>query len=214
MHPGRHLLIVEDEPLVASLLREALEAAGFVVRVAHSVLAATETAKNFDPDIAVLDINLGHGATGVDLAFILHNQSPGIALMLLTKHPDLRTAGFSADDVPPGCGFIRKDLIQDSKHVVAAIEEVIASNSRVRQDIDPERPLNMLTRSQMEVLRMVAQGFANAEIARRRDTSKRAVEQLLTAIFVALEIDVEGPINPRVEAVRRFISAAGTPERA
>ena len=213
MHSARHLLIVEDEPLVASLLREALEAAGFEVRVAHSAIEATDIAAEFDPDIAVLDINLGPGANGVDLAFILHNRYPGIALVLLTKHPDLRTAGFSAADVPPGCGFIRKDVIRDSEHVVRAIEEVVASTSKVRQDVDPERPLSMLTKSQIEVLRMVAQGFTNAEIARRRKTSKRAVEQLLTAVFAALEIDDDGPINPRVEAVRRFITAAGTPER-
>lgn len=213
MQPARQLLIVEDEPLVASLLQEALEAAGFTVRVAHSAVEAIAVATDFDPDIAVLDINLGPGANGVDLAFILHRQSPGIALVLLTKHPDLRTAGFSPDDVPPGCGFIRKDIIRDSSHVVAAIEEVIASRSQVRQDVDPERPLGMLTRSQVEVLRMVAQGYTNAEIARRRNTSTRAVEQLLSAIFIALGIAVDGPLNPRVEAVRRFILAAGTPER-
>lgn len=213
MTPLRRLLIVEDEPLVAALLQEALEGAGFTVRTAQSALEATTIAREFDPDIAVLDINLGAGANGVDLAFILHKQYPGIALMLLTKHPDLRTAGFSKNDVPEGCGFIRKDMIKDSKHIVQSIEEVIANQQRVRQDIDPARPFGNLTTAQVDALRMVAQGYTNAEIARRRRTSVRAVEQLLNAVFVALNIDVEGPINPRVEAVRRFIVAAGTPER-
>jgi DNA-binding NarL/FixJ family response regulator len=70
-----------------------------------------------------------------------------------------------------------------------------------------------LTIAQVEALRLVAQGYTNAEIAKRRNTSVRAVEQLLGAVFSTLQIDVDGPINPRVEAVRRFISAAGTPER-
>lgn len=213
MRPVRRLLIVEDEPLVAALLQEALTSAGFDVQAAHSALEATNVARAFDPDIAVLDINLGAGANGVDLAFILHNQYPGIALVLLTRHPDLRTAGFSKDDVPAGCGFIRKDMITDSKHIVSAIEEVVASQSRVRQDVDPSRPLSNLTTAQVDVLRMVAQGYTNAEIARRRHTSVRAVEQLLNAVFIALHIEVEGAVNPRVEAVRRFIAAAGTPER-
>lgn len=200
--------------MVAALLREALQGSGFDVHVASSALDATRVARDLDPDIAVLDINLGHGANGVDLAFILHNQYPGIALMLLTKHPDLRTAGFSKKDVPPGCGFIRKDMITDSAAIARAIEEVVDDQKRVRQDVDPLRPLGKLTASQIEVLRMVAQGFTNAEIARRRQTSVRAVEQLINAVFTALDIEVDGPLNPRVEAVRRFISAAGTPERS
>lgn len=209
----RNLLVVEDEPMVASLLREALAAADFNVMVAHSALEATTAARSFDPDIAVLDINLGDGGNGVDLAYILGRQYPGIAIVFLTKHPDLRTAGFGKADVPAGSGFIRKDMITDSKHIVSAIEEVVANQHRVRQDADPERPLGALTAAQIEVLRMVSQGFTNAEIAKRRDTTVRAVERLLNAVFVALDIEVDGPINPRVEAVRRFISAAGTPER-
>lgn len=213
MSTGRHLLLVEDEPLVASLLREALQRAGFVVEVAPSSVAAVEIARWFDPDIAVLDINLGHGASGVDLAFVLHHQYPGIALTLLTRHPDLRTAGFSETDVPPGCGFIRKDMMSDSAQVVHAIEAVIAERVRVRQDADPNRPLNALNAVQVEVLRMVAQGFTNAAIAQQRNTSERSVERVLSSVFQALAIDADGALNPRVEAVRRFISAAGTPER-
>ena len=199
--------------MVAALLREILSTAGFDVHVAHSAIEATRVARDIDPDIAVLDINLGSGENGVELAFILHTRYPGIALMLLTKHPDLRTAGFSKNDVPPGCGFIRKDMITDSTAIVRAVEEVIASQSDIRQDVDPTRPLSKLTAMQIEVLRMVAQGFTNAEIARRRKRSVRSVEQMLNGVFIALGIEVDGPLNPRVEAVRQFIAAAGSPER-
>ena len=53
--------------MVASLLREALANADFNVQVAHNALDATALARNFDPDIAVLDINLGEGGNGVDV---------------------------------------------------------------------------------------------------------------------------------------------------
>jgi DNA-binding NarL/FixJ family response regulator len=209
----RKLLLVEDEPMVAALLQETLEAAGFEILVAYSALEAKSTAKQFDPDVAILDINLGAGPSGVDLAFLLHESYPGIALALLTKHPDLRTAGFHKNDVPPGCGFIRKDMVTNSQHIVEAIENIVASKEHFREDDDPSRPLSNLTSTQIEALRLVSQGYTNAEIAKRRNTSVRAVEQLLAAVFSNLLIDVDGPINPRVEAVRKFISAAGTPER-
>ncbi len=213
MVESRRLLLVEDEPMVAALLQETLEAAGYEVLTAYSALEAKSRAKLFDPDVAILDINLGGGPSGVDLSFLLHKSYPGIALALLTKHPDLRTAGFNKEDVPPGCGFIRKDMVTNSQHILEAIESVIASQEGFRQDRDPSGPLGNLTSAQVKALRLVAQGYTNAEIAKRRNTSVRAVEQLLATVFTNLEIDVEGPINPRVEAVRKFISAAGTPER-
>jgi DNA-binding NarL/FixJ family response regulator len=210
----RRLLIVEDEPMVATLLRETLTSAGFDVRTARNALEATRVATRFDPDIAILDINLGSGASGVDLAYILHQRIPGIALIFLTRHPDLRTAGFSKDDVPPGCGFIRKDLMTESSKIVDAIEEVVAEQRLTRQDRDPARPLGNLTATQIEVLRMVSQGYTNSEIAKVRRTSVRAVEQVLNAVFNTLEISVDGELNPRIEAVRKFIAVAGIPERS
>jgi len=184
----RRLLLVEDEPLVATLLSEALTAAGFSVTIAGSVIDATKLAAKIDPDVAVLDINLGQGASGVELAFILDKKHPGVALTLLTKHPDLRTAGYKPADIPAGCGFIRKDMIADSAAVVAAIEEVIAGKVRVRHDA-AQNELTKLTPAQMQVLRMVAQGYSNASIAQKRETSVRAVELLLGHIYAGLDID-------------------------
>jgi two-component system, NarL family, nitrate/nitrite response regulator NarL len=210
----RRLLIVEDEPMVAGLLKDSLASSGFDIRVAHSAAEAAEATRGFDPDVAILDINLGRGASGVDLAFILSRQHPGIAILLLTQHPDLRTAGFEAGDLPESCGFLRKDSVVSKDDILQAINALVDSTSSdIRDDADPVRPLVDLTATQVEVLRMVAQGYTNHEIARRRNTSTRAVEQVLNAVFLTLGVDSAEGINPRVEVVRRFISAAGTPDR-
>ena len=205
--------MVEDEPLVSSLLGDFLAQSGFEVKSAATAIEATKIAAKFDPDVAVLDINLGQGANGVELAYILDQKFPGIALMLLTKHPDLRTAGFSPSDVPAGCGFLRKDLMSEGKSVLRALEEVIANKTKVRQDNDPDRPFGSLTKSQVEVLRLISQGYTNSVIAEMRQTSVRAVELILNAIYTNLNISVDRDLNPRVEAVRQFITAAGKPER-
>lgn len=208
----RKLLLVEDEPLVASLLADSLKSAGFAVTVATSLIEASKLADKLDPDVAVLDINLGQGPSGVELAFILDRKHPGIALTLLTKHPDLRTAGYRAEDLPAGCGFIRKDMIADIDEVVAAIEQVIAGKVRVRHDAQ-QNELSKLTPAQMQVLRLVAQGYSNSAIAKQRNTSVRAVEIMLNAVYMNLNINPEGEVHPRVEAVRKFVAIAGSPER-
>ena len=211
----RNLLIVEDEPLVAALLTDSLAHEDFDIRTATSAEEATKVAKKFDPDIAVLDINLGRGINGVDLAFILSTTFPGIAILLLTQHPDLRTAGFDKTDLPPGCGFLRKQEVRSRLDIMRAIDTLISSDAKDRRDdVDPERPLGNLTPTQVEVLRMVAQGYTNQEIARQRNTSTRAVEGVLNAVYLALGMDASDGINQRVEAVRIFITAAGTPPRS
>lgn len=200
--------------MVAGLLKDSLSTEGFEIEVAHTAAKAVVVAKKFDPDIAIVDINLGRGANGVDLAFILSQQHLGIAILLLTQHPDLRTAGFEPTDLPVGTGFLRKDAVISKEDILRALTELVTDNAnRVRQDADPARPFAKLTLTQIEVLRMVAQGYTNHEIAKRRSTSLRAVEQVLNAIFQALGIQTDAEVNPRVEAVRRFITAAGTPDR-
>lgn len=210
---ARRLLVVEDEHLVSSLLREILESAGFEVAIAADAVSALTVAKKFDPDIAILDINLGEGPSGVELAFVLDKMQPGIALLILTKHPDLRTAGYTVEDLPKGCGFLRKDLLNDSQQFISAIENVISGKQKVRQDQEPNRPLGALSSHQIEILRLAASGLTNAAIARQRNTSSRAVEQALKSIYQALNIETDGDLNPRVEAVRRFVSVTGVPPR-
>lgn len=209
----RRLLLVEDEPLVAALLGEALTAGGFDVTVAHGAQEAKKFARTFDPDIAVIDINLGGGATGVDVAYVLDKKFPGIAIVFLTKHPDLRTAGFTQADVPVGSGFVRKDLVTDSKAVTQAIEAVISPRDRQISTQQDSHSLAPLTKSQLNTLRMVAQGFTNQEIAHRRSTSVRAVEMMLSSIADTLGIPRNSALNPRVEMARQFIQVAGTPDR-
>ncbi len=54
-----------------------------------------------------------------------------------------------------------------------------------------------------------AQGFSNDAIARERGTTERATEIQLRNIYRALGVDDDPNVNPRVEAVRRYLSATG-----
>lgn len=210
----RRIMVVEDEGLMSALLLQVLGAAGFEARAAADVLEARSIVEDFDPDAALLDIELGDGPTGLDLAYALHEQHPQIALIFLTKHPDLRSAGVSAERLPPHCGFLRKDMISDSDYLLTAINAVLVDQPRAyRHDLRPERPMAALTAAQLEVLRLAAQGLTNGAIARSRGVSERAIERMLQLIFAQLDIQTGGDINPRVEAVRRYVEVAGLPAR-
>lgn len=211
---ARRLLLVEDEPLTATLLAEVLEGSGFLVTTAPDVIEARRELRDFDPDCVLIDISLGPGPTGADLATAIHRERPDVALLFLTRHPDLRTAGLREGDVPASVGFVRKDRVSDTDYLVTAIEQALDDLApKVRDDVDPERPLGNLSEKQIDVLRLMALGYTNEAIARQKAAGISTVERWVAGILRDMGIEGRGDVNPRVEAVRRYVAVVGIPER-
>ena len=78
---------------------------------------------------------------------------------------------------------------------------------------DSGKPLEALSFKHIEVLRLMATGYTNEHIARVKGVALSTVERWTAEIFRDLGIDGKGGVNPRVEAVRQFIAAAGIPEK-
>ncbi len=211
----RRLLLVEDEPLTATLLTQVLTAEGFDMVAVRDVVEARREVREFDPDCVLIDISLGPGPSGADLAYALHEERPDIALLFLTRHPDLRTAGLSEDQVPPSVGFVRKDRVNDTAYLVSAIEQVLKEDTReVRHDTDPERPLGNLSERQLEILKLMALGYTNEAIARQQDAGLSTVERWIAGILRDMGISRSSEVNPRVEAIRRYVAVVGIPDRS
>jgi DNA-binding NarL/FixJ family response regulator len=139
---------------------------------------------------------------------------PGVALLLLTRYPDLRTAQVRPEDLPTNCGFLSKDSVVDAGVLLAAVEAVLQDGQpRGSEPGGRANPLASLTPVQLRVLRLVAQGYTSTEIARRRDCSVSAVEKVLRGIYQRLGITTDGVIHPRVEAIRIYAATAVIPER-
>lgn len=206
----RKVLVVEDDALLAALLADSLTAYGFDVRCCKDAADGREASEAFDPDIALLDIALGSGPSGLDLAHVLHERRPDIALLFLSRQPDVRLSGATAG-IPPGAGFLRKDRIGKGQELIDAIEAVLRDQpGQARHDLgSAPGSLHTLTRTQLEVLRLAAQGLSNDAIARARDTTERATEIQLRNVYRALGLDANPDVNPRVEAVRRYLAATG-----
>jgi DNA-binding NarL/FixJ family response regulator len=64
-----------------------------------------------------------------------------------------------------------------------------------------------LSAKQLEVLKLIADGLSNQQIADARQTSVRAVEGMVSRIFDALGIDVQDAGNSRVDAVKKYFLA-------
>lgn len=198
---------------MASLLAESLRGSGFEVDTAADVAEARRQIEDFDPDMLLLDISLGDGPTGVHLAHAVHLTRPDIAMLFLTRHPDAVSASREGLDLPPNVGFLRKHLVNDQSYLLEAIEKVFAERAaEVRQDARPEVAFGGLSEQSQRVLRLLAEGFNNAQIAIRCDASVKSVERWIDRIYKDLGIDTKGDMNPRVEAARQYYLTVGVPQ--
>ena len=95
--------------------------------------------------------------------------------------------------------------------LVDALEAVLRDTlgKGYRHDLEDNRPLSQLSARQITVLKLVASGLSNAQIAEERGTTVRAVEGIVSRVFGALNIDPQAEGNARVEAAKVFFSSTG-----
>jgi len=199
--------------MTRGLLADILEKAGFEVATVSNASDARRACTLTDPDGVVLDVDLGFGPTGFDLADALLLERPDLAILFLTNLPDSRFAGRTAESLPQGVGYLRRERLVEAGLLVSSLDVVLRGMTRSehRDDTDPERPLARLSKSQIDVLRMVALGNSNAQIAEARGTSVRAVQDVITRALTAVGAPAENEAASRVLAARAYMRAAGIP---
>ncbi len=210
---ARHVLIVEDEALLRDLLSQMLTASGFTTHSAANALEARKVFDQGDFDAVIVDINLGPGLDGFDLVEALRRESHELGVVFLTNLPDTRFSGTGDRPVFRDAAYLRKSQLVGTTELVDALEEVLSGHvsSDHRHDRNPTRPLGNLSRMQLEVLKLLAQGKSNQQIAEARGRSVGAVESMLGRIFATLKIEAGADGNARVEAARLYMEAAGIP---
>lgn len=106
--PGR-ILIVDDDPDFAEALQESLMAAAYAVETAGNIRRALEIQKNFEPEVALIDLRLG-AANGADLIVMLKQQRASLVCVMMTAYAEIDSAiealRSGADD------YLRKPLAQ------------------------------------------------------------------------------------------------------
>ena len=209
----RQVLVVEDEPFIRGLVVRMIEGAGFQPLPAGSAAEALHLVEDTDPDAAILDIELGPGPSGIDLAVALTAMMPHLALVFLTQASGPDVSGRPAS-IPPRAAYLVKRSLSDPDTLIKALELVLTDGDPAhgfRDDRERRDPLQRLSRAQRDTLRLIAEGLSNEEIAKQRSTSVRAVEAMVSRVFAVLGVAGDSRINPRVTATRIYAAHAGLP---
>ena len=208
------VLLVEDHALFRHGLRELLDAAGLaVIGEASDGVTAVRLTRELRPDVVVMDLNMPR-MDGIDATSeIMKAEKPPVVLVL--------TVSTTSDDVldaiaAGAAGYLLKDA--EASEIVSAVQNASAGRSslsptiagavvrRVReQSVVTEHPAELLALSarETEILRLVAQGRDNTEIAQELYLSPSTVKNHVSSILEKLGVDSR--VQAAVRAARAGI---------
>ena len=199
------VLVAEDEEFTLNLLREILTDAKFEVIGVKSVAEAIQAIESFDPHAVITDLNFGVNApTGADLLNFLHEERPWIGKIILTSHASPNLALPRGTELPPNVIYLVKSELQTIASLSSAITDSMSqiNASTVIPVLDNQRIV--VSETQGDILRLMAEGYTNQAIAKRRGTSLRATEALVQRTFASLGLKSDDEFNPRILAVRMW----------
>jgi DNA-binding NarL/FixJ family response regulator len=200
-HDEISVVLVDDHDLFRGGLRDLLEDQGLkVVGEADSGERAVEVVAELAPDVAVMDLNMP-GIGGVEATRQIALMTPATSVLVLTIASDeeivmqAMMAGASS--------YLLKDASVDD--LTAGIRAAAAGESSIAPPIAaklltrlrdgvPQRPVPRdvsaaLSARQIEVLRLLAEGMGNAEIARELYISPKTVKNHIASILAKLQMD-------------------------
>jgi DNA-binding NarL/FixJ family response regulator len=205
------LILVEDDPFTRATLGDALAQHGFDIRArVGTAFDAIEAQRIHNPQVALLDLDLGVGASGVDVAIALREQNPKIGIVFLTTYKAPRLINSNLPNLPQGSIFLNKLEINSTAKIATQISLAILKPLAKRAlPWVRSGPLSTMPASQIEIMKDIAAGLSTAEIARIRGVSEQAIDKSIGRISKNLGIPKSADLNLRVQIVRAYFENKG-----
>src|SRR5215212_1108600 len=179
--PTTRVVIADDHAVVRSGLRMVLDAEqGIeVVAEASDVTSALRAVRGYHPDVLVLDLNMP-GEPSLEAIPRMVAEAPETAIVVLTMQQD---PAFAREALRAGArGYVLKEaadaeLVQAVRHAREGRTYLNPElGARMAAEPPPSGPPDNLTERELEVLRLIALGHTNSEIAGQLYLSVRTVE--------------------------------------
>lgn len=203
------VLIVDDHTVFCEALSSLLTIKGEVdvVGIASNAEDAFKKVKQLNPDVVLMDIEL-KDSDGIQTTRIIKEKHPNTEVIILTMHTDEQ---YLLEAIQAGAkGYILKDfpssLLLEAIKYVAEGKSLFdpTSSSRVLNQLklllNKKRQLtgekdSSLSKREVEILKLIAEGYTNKEIAQKLYLSEHTVRNHISNIFLKLNC------NTRAKAV-------------
>ena len=181
-NPETRVIIADDHAVVRKGLRLLIDAEPglHVIAEAGTVPDAVRKTRAHRAGVLILDLNMP-GGSSLDAIPDIREQSPSTAIVVLTMQND---PAFARQALQSGAaGFVLKEAADDE--LLEAIHQAVNGGTYLNPSLgarlaaqppEPSGPPDDLTERELSVLRMIALGHTNAEIAASLHLSVRTVE--------------------------------------
>jgi len=194
------VLICDDQWIVCEGLEAILEADREieVVGIAHDGAQALELIPQVEPDVVLMDLKMP-GMNGIQATHKIGQQYPHIKVLVLTTYG---ADEWVFDAIRSGAaGYLLKGTPRDS--LIAAVKGTASGDTHVDPAVAGKlfdriarngAPLsnttiaNALSDRELDVLRLLARGLSNAEIAQQLYLSEGTVRNYVSAVLAKLEV--------------------------
>jgi len=188
------VLVVDDHAIVRNGLERLLEAEEgleYVGSAADGARAVAEVARTH-PDVVLMDLSMPE-LDGVEATRQIVSQHPDVHVVVLTSYGE-RTRILQAMEAGAD-GYLLKHA--DPDEILRAIRAAAAGGAPLDPQVartlltaqrEGQMARGALTEREEEVLRLVRDGLANKQIARRLAISERTVKAHLTSVFQRLGV--------------------------
>ncbi|WP_435256787.1 response regulator [Thioclava sp. FR2] len=202
------IVVADDHPLLRGGVVLTLQEHGAfqVVAQAGSAEDAVKAVESHQPDIALLDISMP--GSGLNAAAEIASRFPAVKIVMLTvseNDDDLLTAlkigargyvlkGVSAQDL----GDVLQNIAEGASYVSPSLAARVLAAMQARSSAAASAgSFEDLTQREVAILKLVATGKSNKEIARDLDLQEKTVKHYMTNILQKLQV------RNRVEAALR-----------
>ena len=203
------ILIADDHLMVREGLKQLLELDGDikVISEASDGLECLDLLNHIRPDVVLLDINMPK-MNGLEVLQEIRKQKMNIKVLVLTIHNEVEYL-LRAVDIGIN-GYILKDsessvlkkaifAVHNGETYIQPSLSPLLNSKMIDRDVDKEK-IKSLTRRELDVLKLLAEGLFNKEIAFKLDISERTVKNHVSNIFK--KIDVADRTQAAVFAIR------------
>lgn len=191
------ILIADDHSMIREGLKQLLELEqNFnVIGFADNGRKAIDKINELHPDILLLDVNMPV-LGGIETLAEIRKNNINVKVIMLTIHNERE---YLIKAVELGCdGYILKE--SDSDELKNAIYNVYEGKRYIQPNMTPmlnsylaskaedDKKLVGLTKREIQVLKLVAEGMFNRDIAERLEISERTVKNHIANIFKKIQI--------------------------
>ena len=190
------VFLLDDHEVVRRGIRDLLwvEKSMVVVGEASDAEEAMEKIPQTKPDVAVLDVRLGDGGSGIEVCRDIRSSHPEVSCIMLTSFAD--DEALFASLLAGASGFVLKqirgsDLVNAIRRVARG-ESLLDSTAtarvleRLRHDREEPDPLADLTPQERRILDLIAEGRTNRQIGEAMFLAEKTVKNYVSHLLAKL----------------------------